>query len=727
MNKNKISLLVIATLAFSALPLTLFVIAKPAFVIPDYEPVDWQSGPDGEAMLPKFDIDSSPYDYMGEASGDSGLAIATPPVGTTVYDWYVNAISGNPDLTLRAIGDYVEVWVQNDLSFPEDDPRNDDPWRWQITDEMAQYLADEFDNTIYDTVAGYYGAPADRDGTGTIFQDMGWPAFTYDWIETENPQRVILKIINYRDDNYYNPDYPSYVAGFFSSTYTGYYQRNMVHLDCWAWWQRLGPEGTSWIPEEPDMVVNRPNLYESILAHEFQHNIHRDYVASPPTFMNEACSNFAEPICGYELDAGQIEWFLATPDNSLTEWEDQGGINILADYGAAFLWALFLTDHYGIDFMGRYVQNGGGGIEGINALLPKGKNFDTVFRDWRIANLLQQDHGKYGYSLNKLRKLYNPHIELNWDELEPLNIHEVSGPEVPWTSAVDAFGETWTKGTSSVPTGYATGVYKLDAYGTDYIKFTNFDEDVMFSFDGDDFGEVPLDPYESWVNLGDETDYMWYSGYEDLSHSLIAAQVDVPTTNPVLEIFTYWDIEEYWDFGFVQVSPTGNWDDWTSLANDYTTDLADPGAHPNVLANLPGLTSWSAWVFGDLDFHTITFDLSDYAGETVYIGFRYVTDWNTLWEGWYLDEVLVTGDGVEDLDFGADLAFVYPPNPEADFTVDLIRFEDDEFDGINKVKLSDLIEFGIKYFDLDDDEFFIAVVSTDTGIVDYQFSVMGED
>jgi hypothetical protein len=284
MKRTRLTILIALLVLLGAVPLSIIgaVFAKVPFVIPDYEPVDWQSGLAGEAAMPVFDPDSVPMDYYGE----SGLSTATPPVGTTVYDWYVGAMSGTPWMTLRAVGDFVEVWVQDDLSFPAGDPRNDEPWRWEVTDGMAQYLADEFDDTIYATVAGYFGAPFDRDGTWTIFQLIGWPSWTWDWIETTdpyNPQRVILKIINYQDDNYFDPTYPSYVAGFFSSTYTDYYQRNMVHLDCWAWWQRLGPEGTSWLPEHPDMVVNRPNLYESVLAHEFQHNIHADRLPGDDT------------------------------------------------------------------------------------------------------------------------------------------------------------------------------------------------------------------------------------------------------------------------------------------------------------------------------------------------------------------------------------------------------------------------------------------------------------
>ncbi|MFQ5831617.1 MAG: hypothetical protein ACE5H4_02850 [Candidatus Thorarchaeota archaeon] len=92
-----------------------------------------------------------------------------------------------------------------------------------MTDEQSQYLADEFDSVIYQRLTQFFGVPHDRDGTGTIFELIGLPAFTYDWLNaTDNPQRTIIKVLNYRDENYYDPNYPYYVIGFFSSTYSGY-------------------------------------------------------------------------------------------------------------------------------------------------------------------------------------------------------------------------------------------------------------------------------------------------------------------------------------------------------------------------------------------------------------------------------------------------------------------------------------------------------------------------
>jgi bacillopeptidase F (M6 metalloprotease family) len=112
------------------------------------------------------------------------------------------------------------------------------------------------------------------------------------------------------------------------------------------------------------------------------------------------------------------------------------------------------------------------------------------------------------------------------------------------------------------------------------------------------------------------------------------------TGGGTLTFDTSYDIEDYWDFGFVQVSTDGGYT-WTSLGNAYTTSAHDPGAHPTVVANVPGLTGQSAgWV-------TMSFDLSAYAGD-ILIAFRYVTDWATVYEGWYIDNVYVNSTLISD-------------------------------------------------------------------------------
>jgi bacillopeptidase F (M6 metalloprotease family) len=57
------------------------------------------------------------------------------------------------------------------------------------------------------------------------------------------------------------------------------------------------------------------------------------------------------------------------------------------------------------------------------------------------------------------------------------------------------------------------------------------------------------------------------------------------------------------------------------------------------------------------------FDLTAYAGQTVMIGFRYMTDWATTYEGWWINSATVGGTALT-------LAPVYP---SASYQVTAVR------------------------------------------------------
>jgi hypothetical protein len=532
---------------------------------------------------------------------------------------------------LMKIGTTAELWVQTNLGWPVPDPYDPDRPYPTILQTQIDYLLAEFENHIWPTDTGYFGMNDFHAGTNAVLDDLlGLPP---DYYEDTTGRNVIL-ISNIRDANYYTT-YPYYVAGFYSPTMEYYFDRNIINIDCYQWERRLGPEGTEWIP---GVFVDRPYSYEGVTAHEWQHLIHDDYNTDDPSWMNEACSMFAEILCGYGADWSSINSYLYTPDNSLTIWGDQGDINILADYGQAQLWAVYLNDHYGSEFLGYFVQAGIPDVGGVEAALDHfgfRDNFIDVFHDFRVANLIHTDFpgcGKYNYKTIDLA------------DGDPIFTHVISGLPVPWTKGTD-FGNTITI------LDYDTGISLLGGYGSDYIVLNNWKVPGLITFDGDDKAQELV----KWTL----TDYGWYSGEADLLNALLLGSAHVDPANPVLEMTTYWDMEDYWDFGFIQISTDGG-QTWASLANEYTTFDHDPNAHPDIVANLPGLTSWSGFIDPD-GWITMSFDLSAYAGQTVLVGFRYMTDWATTYEGWYISEATVSGTPI-------DLA-PFAPDWEADFMV----------------------------------------------------------
>jgi hypothetical protein len=151
----------------------------------------------------------------------------------------------------------------------------------------------------------------------------------------------------------------------------------------------------------------------------------------------------------------------------------------------------------------------------------------------------------------------------------------------------------------------------------------------------------------------------------------IVRPISVPASgNQSLVFDTKYNIELDWDFGIVQVSTDGGLR-WTSLDNATTTDVHNGNALGSIVQQLPGFS-------GTADWSTQTFDLSAYAGKTVLLRFRMMTDTFTLGNnpdesgaGWWIDDVSVGGTSVSD---GTLAGWATPAPPIESYTVQLVGF-----------------------------------------------------
>lgn len=519
------------------------------------------------------------------------------------------------DYELKAVGTYGEVWVATDLSWPDGDPRETPV----VTQEQIDYLLAEFDNNIYPTDSEFFGMPDYHDGSNALLVAWGYvPEGYYDG------DKVAIMIDNVRDDNYYDPTYGAYIAGFYSPTYEAYFDRNMMTIDAYNWEDRVGPDGA------------RPYLYEGVFAHEFQHLIHDDNDGDEETWLNEGMSMFAEWLCGYVTGEDQFDYFLEYPENSLVMWGDQPGVEILSDYGLVYLWTLYLYEHFGggpfIQAVATSETNGMASVEEQFAAFGYDATFSEVFRNFRIATLIDS-HKAFKIPFFPWGKLGRGGDWVHPYEFLNAEVHvNVDTPE-----AYDTPG--------------------APPWGTDYIKITDPAHLKMLKFNGDD-AFITDSP---WTSDGE----VLFSGTGDLLDNWAIFEAAGGGT---LTFDTLWDLEDYWDFGFVQVSTDGG-ATWTSLADNegYSTYDYDPNAHPKVIANLPGLTDSTA------DWVTLSYDLSAYAGQDILVGLRLVTDWATHYGGWWVDNIYVDGalisDGTSAEPF-LDITEVQPV--DLDFSVTLV-------------------------------------------------------
>ena len=95
--------------------------------------------------------------------------------------------------------------------------------------------------------------------------------------------------------------------------------------------------------------------------------------------VNEGLSMFAEFLTGYVVGNDAYSTFEELPENSLPVWEDQGGREIVADYGIVFLFQMYLYEKFGQEFIQYEFMNQDNGIASINCTLDA---FNIQTRFW---------------------------------------------------------------------------------------------------------------------------------------------------------------------------------------------------------------------------------------------------------------------------------------------------------------------------------------------------------
>ncbi|MGX9133054.1 choice-of-anchor J domain-containing protein [Rummeliibacillus sp. JY-2-4R] len=495
------------------------------------------------------------------------------------------------EFTLRSVGDNVEVWVAKDLAYGPNNPRKADV----VTQAQVDKLRDEFDKNIYPKATDFFGTPNPLDGSKAILPGLvGLPSDYY-----KGSDKVIMLVDNIKDEGWNNPNYPFFVAGFFWQTLENYINRNIITIDTNSWDTRL------------------ESTYFGTTIHELQHLIQADNDPSEETWVNEGMSTFAEYLGGYSHDDGSINFFLDHPENSLVNWDEhysaETGPETIADYGEVYLFMLYLYDKFGHDFIKSLATDGTSqGIESVEKVLKQyktNKDFTKVYQNFMTALALDDSTVSKDYNFDSI----------NLRDLVVDNKGTKRGKTVDFEKAL-----TYEK--QGVP-----------AWGGDF-KSLDFTREIRgMKFNGADF--LPLQWKSVADPLGSGKQVLWGNTGSQADNQMIF-EADLSSTNKAtLNFDHYYNIEENWDFGAVQVS-TDNGETWTSLANDHTRSDIVPEGYPNTKANLPGFTGTNkTWT-------KESFDLSKYAGKKVLVAFRYMTDWGSEEAGWYVDNISIPEIGL---------------------------------------------------------------------------------
>jgi hypothetical protein len=183
----------------------------------------------------------------------------------------------------------------------------------------------------------------------------------------------------------------------------------------------------------------RPHQYEGTFAHEYQHLLEYYQDPAEASWVNEGLSDWAQTLVGYVNPAvapdqpgadnhlACIQGFdppaFGGAENSLTSWGDQGGPEILCDYGAAYSFMEYLASHYGESFMTALHRNPGVGLAGLDAVLHQfhaHRTAQETIHDWAAALALDSaiGHRRVRGGSNLALSIASMNAKINWDNTQ---------------------------------------------------------------------------------------------------------------------------------------------------------------------------------------------------------------------------------------------------------------------------------------------------------------------
>ncbi|MGD2166201.1 MAG: immune inhibitor A [Anaerolineae bacterium] len=326
--------------------------------------------------------------------------------------------------------------------------------------------------------------------------------------------------------------------------------------------------------------------YDALLAREFAHLIQCNLDRNEERWVKEGLTELAAVLNGFDPD-NLRQAYLQSPDVPFAPWTDATN-----QRGAALLFLSHFHQRFGDEGTRLLTAEPGNGVRGFESVLDKlgaQLTFDGLVTDWLATTYLDsvsEDKGsRYAY------------------ERFDLNRPEPS-----------AFYDAY-------PAETHTTVHQL---GADYVVLQG-SGDIHIRFAGQK--ETSL---LGGVSLGIKP--IWWSNRADESLTSLTARFDLRGLQKAALSYRAWyDIEPRYDYVTVEISTDGG-SRWHELP-------VPSGANANPCGSSPvwGYTGKSdGWV-------KEVIDISEYAGASILVRFRYVTDAAITGEGLLLDDVTITG------------------------------------------------------------------------------------
>lgn len=446
---------------------------------------------------------------------------------------------------------------------------------------------------------------------------------------------LVMLVYNVQDDNYYDCAVTTYTAGYFAPGYITSIGMNVMVVDGLDWANRVGPDDSPWRDDDPSN--DRAELYEGVVGHELEHLLHNYSDAGELSWVDEGLADMAIFLNDFDAGGSHLSNHqVFYEETSLTRW---GGS--LANYGAAFTYFLYLWEQAGGNGDGTFepdleydgvagdlliktiFEEQADGMDGVqNAVdtfnAATGANLRSaaeLFKDWSVAVYLD-DEGSDVFDVKAFN--FGDPADTSWtmDIADDVfwagrGSYQGATPEAKWSRLKNR------PDTTAVP------------FGMSVERFRNPGPTVNVAFDGDPMTQVA--PHAG--------DTHRYGGYVSQSENLL--EVEAGAAPASADFWTWYFIEEGWDFGFMEALVGGEWIT-VPLVDDegnVVTTNDDPHGNNTEGNGLTG-TSGGEYFVDDPTYIHLSADLP--AGATD-VRFRYSTDAAYLDTGWFVDDVQVNG------------------------------------------------------------------------------------
>lgn len=347
-----------------------------------------------------------------------------------------------------------------------------------------------------------------------------------------------------------------------------------------------------------NMAGVRPGTpgYLHTVAHELTHLFHYFVNPQEDTWLKEGLGELMQELVdpSYQYGVGS---FLNRPGVQLTQWASLTA-DVGTRYQAGYLFLRYFLERFGgPDVLPALLAAGGRGettIDGYLAAAGRPERFVDVFRDWVVANLVQDRSlaaGQYGYARD-------PGGRVRVTQVSSAGLEEGRVPQ---------FGADYWRVAGGAPV-------RVRFQGTPTVRVIGADPP----------GGGPF----------------WWSHRGDLLDSRLTRALDLRGVSQATLAFDLrYDTESEYDYGYVMVSTDGG-TRWQPVAGQHTTT-----ANPTGRSLGPGYTGSTGpggpWV-------RETIDLTPFAGQRILVRFEYLTDDSLNEEGIAITNVSVPELGWED-------------------------------------------------------------------------------